>query len=172
MIMPEQTTMEAWMKAIAPGKEHEMLAKHEGQWEVTLKSWMTPGEPPIESHGTARLTMVLNGHAMAEAFRGKMMDMDYEGYGMLGYDSYRKEWWQTWTDNVGTGIMVSRGKSGTDPKILTLTGKMDDAMQNRKDVEVRNVYHFTSDKQHSMEMYTKMPDGKEMKTMEIEYRRK
>lgn len=170
--MSEQQTMEAWMKAIAPGKEHEMLAKREGMWDVILKNRMGPDEPFMENRGTARLTMVLDGHALAEDFNGKMMDMDYHGYGMMGFDSFRKEWWQTWTDNVGTGIMVSRGKSGTDPMNPTLTGTMDNAMQNRKDVTVRSMYRFASDNEFLMEMWTTAPNGKEFKTMEIQYRRK
>ncbi len=170
--MSEQATMDAWMQAIAPGKEHELLSRMQGEWDVTLKSWMNPGEPPMESHGTARLTMVLNGHSLAEAFRGHMMGMDYEGYGVLGFDSYRKEWWQTWIDNMGTGIYYARGKAGSDLKTATMTGKTDNAMKNLKDLDMRSVYTFTSDDQHTMESWVKGPDGKEMKTMEIQYRRK
>lgn len=170
--MSEQAMMEAWMKAVAPGKEHELLAKHEGEWNVVMKNRMAPDEPFMESHGVARFTMVLNGHALAEDFNGKMMDMDYHGYGMMGFDSFRKEWWQTWTDNMGTGMMLSRGKAGTDPKSPTLTGTMDNAMQNVKDIPMRSVYRFTSDKEFSMEMWTKGPDGKDFQTMDIQYRRK
>jgi hypothetical protein len=164
--------MEAWMKLAKPGKEHELLGRHVGEWNVTMKTWMSPGDPPTEHKGTATLKMILGGRVLMEDFRGDFMGMAFEGHGMMGYDNYRGRWWQTWMDNMGTGMYKGEGTASADGKTVTLIGKSDRPAQNRKDVEMKGVYRFPNDNEHIFETYDKGPDGKEIKTMEITYRRK
>jgi len=162
-------------EAMAPaklGKEHEMLAKSAGEWNVTMKTWMSPGDPPAESTGTARIKMILDGHILSEEFRGDFGGMKFEGFGMVGYDTFRNRWWQTWCDNMSTGIYWGAGTASPDGKTVTLIGKSDRPQQNRKDVEMKGIYRFISDNEHVFESYDKGPDGKDVKTMEIHYRRK
>jgi len=170
--MTEQETMQEWMKLAQPGKKHEMLKRHEGEWNVTMRSWMQPGEPPTEGKGTARYKMILGGRVMTEEFHGDFMGMPFEGHGMIGYDNYRGRWWQTWNDNMGTGIYKGEGTGSPDGKVITIIGKSDRPAQNLKDLEMKGIYRFPNDNLHIFETYDKGPDGKDIKTMEIEYRRK
>ena len=48
-----QEMMEAYQKLAIPGEPHKMLARWEGSWDVRMKSWMEPDQPPMESKGTA-----------------------------------------------------------------------------------------------------------------------
>ncbi|HEY3294129.1 MAG TPA: DUF1579 domain-containing protein [bacterium] len=169
--MAEQETMQQeWIKRGTPGKEHQMLARHEGEWNVILRTWMNPDEPPSENKGTASYKMILGGRVLVEDFRGDFQGMPFEGHGMIGYDNNRGRWWQTWNDNMSTAIFKGEGTAGPDGKTITMTGKSD--RPDRKDVESKGVYHFASDNEHTFETYEKGPDGKERKTMEIHYRRK
>jgi hypothetical protein len=170
--MSEQETMEAAKTLAKPGKEHELLRKHAGEWNVIIKTWMNPGEPPMENKGTSRTRMILDGRVLAEEFKGDFEGTPFEGYGMLGYDNYRNRWWQTWNDNWSTGIFHAFGTPGPDTRTVTMTGKSDRAMQDRKDVETKSVYRFLNDNEHVFETYDVAPDGHDIKTMEIHYRRK
>ena len=170
--MADQETMEAWMTLAKPGKEHEMLSRHAGDWNVTMKTWMNPGEPPAENQGTSRTQMILGGRYLAEAFRGDFNGMAFEGYGIIGFDNFRKRWWQTWMDNMSTSVYKAEGTASADGKTITISGKSDRAMQNRKDVEMKGVYRFISDNEYVFETYDVAPDGHDVKTMEIHYKRK
>jgi hypothetical protein len=169
--MSEQEMMDAWTKTAATTKEHELLGKHVGQWDVVIRHWMNPAEPPSESTGTATLRMILGGRVLVEEFKSDMMGMPFEGHGMMGFDTFRGRWWQTWNDNMGTGIYKGDGPAGSDAKVVTMTGKTDRAAMNQKDVEMKGVYRFISDNEHVFETYDKGPDGKDIRTMEIRYTR-
>jgi len=171
--MAEQDVMqEEMMKVGQPGKEHEMLAKHAGNWDVTMKASMNPDEPPAEIKGTSTAKMILGGRVLVEDFKAEMMGKPFEGHGMMGYGNFRNRWWHTWTDSWSTGLYYGEGTGTPDGRTLTLIGKSDRPMMNKKDVEMKGVYRFINDNEYIFETYDKGPDGKDVKTMELHYRRK
>src|ERR1043165_7932011 len=109
----QKAMMEAWMKASTPGDAHKKLDNMVGTWDVTVKSWMAPGEPPMESTGTAMNQWVLGGRWMEEKFTGSFMGMPFQGIGYTGYDNIKKQYVGTWMDNMTTAMMGSRGKGGS-----------------------------------------------------------
>ncbi len=44
----EKEMMEKYMKAAAPGPEHQQMAKMAGKWKLQVTSWMAPGAPPMK----------------------------------------------------------------------------------------------------------------------------
>ncbi|MFL5810456.1 MAG: DUF1579 family protein, partial [Flavisolibacter sp.] len=85
----------------------------------------------------------------------------------------KKEFISTWIDNMGTGMMVSRGKWDDATKSLTLVGKMvDPSAGNGNEVPFREVWRVVDNDHQVMEMYGPDPSGKEFKTMEIKMTRK
>lgn len=170
--MSEQETMEAWMKLATPGKEHAVLGRQAGEWNVELTTWMNPAAPPTQGTGTASLKTILGGRVQIEEFHGDFNGMPFEGFGMMGYSNYRRKFWHTWTDNMGTGLYHGEGTASADGKVITMRGKSDRPAQNLKDVEMKAVYRFLNDNHHVFETYDIGPDGKDVRTMEIVYRRK
>ena len=80
-----------------------------GSWNVTVKSWMAPGQPPMESTGTAMNAWVLGGRWMEEKFTGSFMGMPFNGIGYTGYDNIRHTYTATWMDSMSTSMMTSSG---------------------------------------------------------------
>lgn len=98
-----------------------------------------------------------------------MMGMPFEGISVVGYDNVRKVIQSTWIDNMGTSIMFLEGKWDDASRSCTLTGKATDPMKGGQ-VDVREVFTVIDDNNHKMEMYMTQ-DGKEIKTMEILWKR-
>ena len=168
----DKEMMEAWQKMAAPGKEHALLAKMAGNWEVAIKTWMEPGAPPSDGKGTATMKMILGGRTLIEEFKGDFGGMPFEGFGTIGFYNYRQKFWQTWTDNFGTGLWQANGTINKEGNAITFVGKSDRPAANLKDMEMKTIYRLLSDDHHIFETYDVDGKGTERKTMEIEYKRK
>jgi hypothetical protein len=166
----QKAMMEAWMKASTPGDAHKKLDGMVGTWDVTVKSWMAPGQPPAESTGTAVNQWVLGNRWMEEKFTGSFMGMPFQGIGYTGYDNVKKQYVGTWMDNMSTAVMVSSGKGGSG-NTYEFTSSMDDPMTGKPAMITEKVT-FTDADHHTMEMWGPGPDGKVYKSMEISYSRK
>jgi hypothetical protein len=171
--------MAAMMEMAKPGENHKLLEGMAGSWNYTLKCWMSPDgkAPPIETSGKAVSKSVLggryvhsevNGKMQMPGPDGKMMDMDFKGMGIDGYDNAKKKFVSSWVDNMGTGIMISEGSYDPDTKTLTYTAEYE-AMPGMK-TKVREVLKITDNDHHTLEFYEDR-GGKEVKTMEIAYTR-
>jgi len=161
--------MEAWQKSMTPGPQHAALARAVGTYVMTVKNWPEPGAEPMVSEGTAERTMALGGRVLEEKVSATMMGQPFEGLGRTGYDNVTRKHWSTWTDTMSTGLIVMHGSladdgSGSfegesaDPMTGRMT-KMRIAMRREGELEVSD-------------FFMPGPDGKEIKTMEITYRKK
>jgi hypothetical protein len=170
MSAAEQAMMEKYMKAAAPGPEHQKLAKLAGKWKLVVTAWMAPGGPAQKSDGTAEFTSLLGGRYLQQEVHGSMADQPFEGRGLEGYDNVTKERFGTWIDSMSTGLMVSRGKCAPDAKKCTFKGTMPDAVAG-KNVSITEIVTYTDDNHFTFEMHGPGPDGKSFKMMEIAYAR-
>ena len=166
----EKAIMEKYMKAAAPGAEHEKMGKMAGKWKLAVSMWMAPGAPAQKSEGTAEFKPILGGRYLQQEVRGDMNGQTFEGLGVEGFDNVTKERFATWVDNMGTGAMVVRGKCAADAKKCTLKGKVPDAIAG-KEVPVTETVTMKDDDSFTFEMQGPGPDGKMFKTLEILYTR-
>ena len=168
---PEQKAQaEAWAKAGAPGTEHATLAKTEGEYDIKIKSWMEPGQPPMEEGGTATRKMELDGRVLVEHVHSTMMGQPFMGHGMMGYDNVNGKYWSTWNDNMSTALFV--GSGSCDAKnVCSFKGTMTDPL-TKKQQTTRMTTRWTSPTVEVFEMYGPDPKGKEYKMMEITYTKK
>lgn len=162
--------MKAMMAAASPGETHKMLAKSAGNWTATVTMWMAPGAQPTTSTATATNEMIMGGRYLKSVNRGNMMGMAFEGEGITGYDNMKKQFVNSWIDNMGTGIMSMTGTWDAATKSITYTGSMIDPATG-KDTQVKEVWRFTDDDHQVLEMFYPV-DGKDFKAMEIKYTRK
>lgn len=171
MSAEEKAMMEAWMKAMTPGPQHQHLAAHTGTWSGTVKLWQAPGAPPEISQASSQRTLGLGGRVLIDHWTGSMMGMPFEGMGMTGYDNAAKRWWSTWSDNFGTGVMISYGNCAEDPtQGCTYSATFFDPTTGQEG-KSRSVVSWPTPDQEKMEMFMVGPDGKEFKSMEILVRR-
>ena len=169
---PEQKAeMEAYMKAGTPGPQQQQLATTVGSYDLKVKNWHDPAQPPMEETGTATRSMTLGGRVLVEDFNGTMMGQPFTGRGTTGYDNVSGKYWSTWNDSMSTGIMVSTGTCDATGKSCTFTGSWNDPIK-KAPVKARMTSKWTSPTTEIFEMYGPGKDGKEMKMMEITYTKK
>ncbi len=176
---PSESEMMAMMMEMAkPGEQHKRLQTMVGTWSYVTKWWMSPDAPPSESSGTAVTRSVMDGRYLVSDHTGKMqmpgpdgkmMDMDFKGMSIEGYDNAKKKYVASWIDNMGTGIMNLEGTYDPTTKALTYLAEYE-VMPGMK-MKMREVVTKTDDDHHRMEFFEDR-GGKEVKTMQIEYSRK
>ena len=171
MSKEEEAAMAEMMQLGSPGDGHKVFAGLAGTYDVVAKMWMNPAAPPMESKGTSTKTVLWDGRYLAEEFSGDMMGAPFQGKSITGFDNQKKKYIGTWMDSMSTAIMYSEGTYDAGSKTLTLTSKMYDPMV-KKEVPIRMVTKFVDPTTHVFEFYGQGPDGKEMKSMEITYKKK
>lgn len=157
--------MKAWEAYMTPGDAHKMMAEEAGKWNNEMTFWHAPGSPAQKATSTADIKMIMGGRYQEMNYKGDMMGMPFEGRGTLAYDNTTKEYISTWIDNMGTGMMVMKGKMAEGSNSVELKGEMVDPVSG-KAKPFREVYTIVDKDTRKMEMYD-MSGGKEHKTMEI-----
>jgi len=167
--------IEEMTKLGMPSKMHEVLAPLIGTWEYTVTVWMSPEAKPEQSTGTSVNELILGGRFVSSKVTGilRMGDnfVPFEGQGLIGYDNTKKEFTSTWIDTMGTGIMVGSGKYDEKEKSIKETGHFTSPMKDGEQ-KFRSELQFTSADTYKYIMYTSEKGGKELKNMEIEYKKK
>lgn len=169
---PDQDEMmKAWEQAAAPDEHHREMARLAGEWDASVKMWMDPAAPPMESKGRAVNRVIFGGRYIEGEFTGEMMGAPFEGKMTWAYNKLSGKYESTWIDNMGTGIAFSEdGTYDAAAKAWTSTISMWDPMMGK--MSMREVVTLVDDDTHRMEMYATAPDGGEVKAMEIVYKRK
>ena len=176
---PDEADMMAMMMALSkPGDNHKVLAGVVGTWSYTVKYWMSPDAPPMESSGTAVAREAMGGRYFITDHTGKMqmpgpdgkpVETEFKGMSVEGYDNVKKKFVSSWIDNMGTGIMNSEGTYDAGSKTLTYRAEYE-PMPGMK-TKVRETVKLTDKDHHTFEFFEDR-EGKEVKTMEINYTRK
>lgn len=170
--MPDSATMaKNWQDYMTPGDVHKMMASWDGTWDSELSFWMEPGAPETKSKSTAVNKMIMNGLYHQSTHTGEMMGMPFNGISTVAYDNHKKEFISTWIDNMGSGIMVMKGTWDEATRTINFKGTSTDP-GTKKDMEVRETFKLVDDNTQDLDMYVKMPDGSEFKTMHIRFTRK
>lgn len=170
--MPDSATMmKNWQEYATPSDMHKMMAAWDGNWEGEVTMWM-PGSPEQKSKSTSVNKMIFNGLYQESTHTGDMMGMPFQGRSTLGYDNHRKEFVSTWIDNMGSGVMLMKGTWDEATKTMNLKGTVVDP-GTKEDCNVRETFKIVDANTQQMEMFGPDPTtGKEMKTMQIIFRRK
>ena len=169
MSAEEKAAMDAMEKMAGPGPAHKAIADLAGTWDAEVTMYMGP--TPEKSKGTSENRLVLGGRWVEQRFTSEMMGRPFEGLGYTGYDNFKKKYVGTWMDNMTTAVMVSEGTFDAAGKVMTSTSTMDDFMTGKPTL-VRMTSTIVDADNHRFEMFGPGPDGKEMKQMEIHYRRR
>lgn len=157
-----------------PLPEHDILKQDIGEWNATIKIWMGPDgkvDPSIEpmvSEGIEKNRM-LGSFWVVSTFKGEFGGMPFEGQSMNGFDPKLKKFVGSWIDSTTPYPMHMVGEYDAETKTLTSTstGVGFDGEETKGASTL--VY---KDKDHrTMTMY-EIVDGKNVRSMQIEYERK
>lgn len=161
----------AWADYASPSKAHEMLAKDSGTWDAELTFWSPDNPQEMKSTATVTYKMIMGGKYQEGTYSGDMFGMPFEGKGTVAFDNATEEFVSTWIDNMGTGMMVTRGKYDEATKTSTFHGEMVDPV-TKKAKKVKEVITYIDDNNQKMEMFDVSEDGKEFKSMQVVSKRK
>ncbi len=176
--MNDPAMMAQMMELTKLNQNHQLLGKLAGEWTYEVKMWMAPDAPPMTSKGTAErkpmmegryYLMHVNGTMQMPGPDGKMKDFDFKGMSLEGYDNVQKKFVSAWIDNMGTGIIMFEGTY--DPATDSYTYHSTSEMMPGMKTKVKEVIKVADKDHHTLEWYEER-DGKEVKTMEINYTRK
>lgn len=163
--------MKMMADAAAPDEHHKAMAVVVGEWDASVKMWMDPAQPPMESTGTAVNKTIMGGRYIEGTFNGTMMGMPFEGKMTWAYNKLSGKYESTWIDNFGTAISWSDDGS-YDPAKKAYTSNITMWDPGMGKMTAREVVTVVDDNKHTMEMFAPGMDGKEMRVMEIVYTRK
>lgn len=161
--------MKKWQEYATPGEGHKVLEQLAGNWDYSLKYWSSSDAPPEESTGTNNVKWILGNRFLEMDVKGTSMGQPFEGMGILGYDNAKKEYVNTWIDNMGTGVMNATGTYDPETKTLTETGTYTDPMSGQQ--TFKGVTKFIDADNISYEMYISGSDQPERRVMIIHYTR-
>ncbi len=176
--VPDAEMMKQMMELSKLNENHKLLADLAGSWTNEVKMWMAPGAPPMVSKGTAMRKPIMGGRFFTADYdgsmkmpdeKGKLKDFAFKGTSLEGYDNVKKKFVSTWSDNMGTGIMMSEGDYDPATKTFTYTAEFE--MMPGVKTKVRELIKMVDKDHHVFEWYEDR-GGKEEKTMEISYTRK
>jgi hypothetical protein len=159
----------AWQEFMTPGEMHKWMARSSGSWSGDVNSYMDPSAP-TKWQATATYKMIYNGLYQIGEFKGTMMGMPFEGQSILGYDNAKQQFFNTWIDNFGSGVVLMTGTYDDNANTLFLRGTQTDPL-TRKDSSIREEVKFLDDDTQTITMYGVGPNGKEMKMMDIKLTR-
>jgi len=158
--------MKVYEKAAEPGPNHKRLAVLAGNWNCVVRPAAGGGETPAETKGTIQRKWILGGRYLQENYDGQLMNKPFSGMGIFGYDNINQRYECLWIDTMMTGFLTLTGDWDTTGKALTFTGTYDDPV-TKAPRKMKMVFRIESESKNTFEMYDFLPDGKEMKTMEI-----
>jgi len=164
------TQQKAWIDYATPGPPHKMMGEEVGSWKCEMTFWMGPDAKPEKETSTADIKMVLGGRYQEANYKGTMMGQPFEGKSTLAYNNASNEFTSTFIDNMGTGMMVGKGKYDEAARMIELTGEMVNPVNGEK-TPYRETYTFIDANTRKMEMFD-TKGGKEYKSMEIVMKRK
>jgi hypothetical protein len=162
--------MEKLKEFATPNENHKVLGTLVGNWDNTVKSWMSPDAKPEESKGTSEIDWIMGGRFVEQEVKGTFMGQPFEGIGIIGYDNEKKQYQSIWIDNMGTGITTGSGNYDPSTKTLTDQGTFSCPAEGQK--SYRGVTKIIDQDNFTYEMFMAGPDGKEFRAMEIVYTRK
>lgn len=163
--------MEKMMMLTSPSEAHQVLDLFVGKWTYTGSFRMSLEASPQEMAGTAKNSMIYGDRFLKQEVEGPWMGATYKGLGYTGYDNIRREYVSTWLDNASTGIMTVTGQYNLETMTLNLSGTHSCPLTGEKARFSRSEWTVVDQDHSTYTSYMTMPDGKEFKSIEINYTR-
>src|SRR5262249_51141243 len=141
-------------------------------WDHVTKFWFNPQGPPNESKGTTEYKMIMGGRYLIQEVQGEFFGNPFNGFGITGYDKFKKQFISSWVDNFGTSILNTLGTVDASGKVITYIGEMDEPLTGEKGKKFKMIERIIDKDKHVDEFYDNIPGLGEFKTMEITYTRR
>ena len=158
------------MQPDAPGAVHKQLSRLAGEYTTSIKFRMQPGAAPVESAGTARISLGLGGRFLVEENSGTLFGQPYSGMRLYGYNNGTKQYEAMWVYTESTAILNLTGASQDDGKTVTYTGAF--AYPGGGKENLRVVVRQVDNNHFAVELYGNADGGGAGPVLETLYTRK
>ena len=158
------------MQSAMPGAAHKQLAKRAGEYTTVTNFTAQTGATPVDSNGTAKISMILDGRFLLEEDAGIFMGQETKGTRLWGYDNAAKQYVSVWAYTGATGIMNLTGASEDDGKTVNFVAGFNDDSGAKQIFDV--VTRQLDDNHFVVGLYAKNPDGSRGPAFETIYTRK
>ena len=91
-------------KAMTPGPAQKKLQFMVGTFDVKIRTWPTPTDPPIEDTAVMVADWVLGGRYIQMMLSGTVVGQPYSGIGYAGFDNTLQKYVSTFMDTGSTGM--------------------------------------------------------------------
>src|SRR5689334_11679678 len=125
------------MQSANPGPAHKQLAKLAGSYTTVTRFSAQPSAAPVDSNGTAKFSVVLDGRFLLEEDAGIFMGQETKGLKVWGYDNATKQYISTWMYTGSTGFMSLSGDSKDDGKSVNFMASFNDDSGGKQVFEAR-----------------------------------
>ncbi len=158
-------------KAAEPGPQHKILGVLVGSWEESTRSWTTPKDKPEPKKGTSETKWILDGRFLEQKFSGSVQGQKIEALGLFGYDTLGEKFSLHWYDTGSTAVRTTFGTYDEASKTLNASGTVDDPASGTQK-PIRTALRFIDNDTHVFELYISMPNGLELRALEVVSKRK
>jgi hypothetical protein len=170
-VQPGALTPSEWAALSKPGPSHQLLDVFAGAWDVKITFWSQPNGQPQDSHGSSQLSWILGNRFLKEDFEGDVLGEQYQGLGLMGYDAASRRFTTVWIDSLNTTVAVQKGKFFPEENTFDLTGEVYDPMLGHNKTTQSQI-RVNSPDSYTVTMTDKASNGKQYKSLEIQYTRK
>ncbi|MFG0258269.1 MAG: DUF1579 family protein [Phycisphaerales bacterium JB043] len=160
-----------------PTEQHTLLKPFEGTFRATVTLHFGPDNSHT-STGTMVNEFDLDGRYLKQTYTGDPMpnpDGDpfpgFQGRGYWGYSTITNEYEGFWIDTASTAMATESGSVDDAGKVWTMTGDQPNPCDGPASLPKKTIITLVDDNSHTMESFITMPDGNEVKTMHIDYKR-
>lgn len=161
----------ALRQAMDPGKAHQQLEPLVGTFDVKVRAWIDPSEPPVESTAVSVSNWVLDGRFIQTMLSGFIVGEPWSAISYAGYDNVAQKYVATYMDTGGTAMDWFTGTMSPDGKTATLTATVNDAI-TLEPVETEMRLRVTPDGNHVTEVWQPGGSGQPVKVLELQYTRR
>jgi len=157
--------------AMEPGDQQKRLDFMVGTFDVKVKVWINPGEPPIESTATGVASWVLGHRYIQQMLSGYIMGEAWNGIGYAGFDNVEGVYVACYMDTGSTGMEWYRGSMAPDGKSAKLTATIADAI-TLKPTKLEMRLTMSPDGNHVTQLWQEDLGGRMFESMELTFIRK
>ena len=157
--------------AMEPGDQQKRLDFMVGTFDVKVKVWINPGEPPIESTATGVASWVLGHRYIQQMLSGYIMGEAWNGIGYAGFDNVEGVYVACYMDTGSTGMEWYRGSMDPDGKSAKLTATIADAI-TLKPTKLEMRLTMSPDGNHVTQLWQEDLGGRMFESMELTFIRK
>ena len=159
-------------KYLKPNENHEWLGQMVGQWDVTMKLFMGPGMPPMESKGTSTGRWLMDGRWLTLESEIPMFGMPVKTVWTLGYDNFKQKYVGSNVNSFETAMRSAEGFRDQAGTSLHLYGTLDEYLTGEHDKMVRYTWKILSPDERTVEVHDLAIGLENTKVIEIHYKRK